>query len=407
MYLVTTVYRHNNKLFKRRWYFKVMLQNIPNDKILEIVRQGPTFPAKVAKALGSGGDTMLIGAILSTLISSGDLKVSTLKIGGSPLYYVPEQESKLEDFLSYLNEKDKKTFKLLKEQKILQDSTQDPLTRVSLRAIKDFAKQFEVDYKGQKLLCWRFYSISLEEAQSLAKKLVSIVKSVEVEEFIQEEKETSLHEHKSESKHEHKQEHTPSLIIEPKLVEKIVIEKPSVEHHEEKHVDMVQQILEEQTNTVPTIPNIPVKHEHLDKEKHLKSTKVPKTIKVPKEPKLPKEPKVKEPKSPKIPKLEYNFFELILNHVSSKKLDVISKEKIKKTEYDLVLKNHETNEYIYCKAKDKPTLSEGDLAPAIIFAQNKKMPCLFLSTGDLTKKAEQMIGKDFVGLKFEKIVVSQ
>ena len=75
-----------------------MLQNIPNEKILEIVRLGPTFPAKVAKALGGGGDTMLIGAILSTLISSGDLKVSTLKVGGSPLYYVPEQESKLKIF---------------------------------------------------------------------------------------------------------------------------------------------------------------------------------------------------------------------------------------------------------------------------------------------------------------------
>jgi hypothetical protein len=85
------------------------------------------------------------------------------------------------------------------------------------------------------------------------------------------------------------------------------------------------------------------------------------------------------------------------------KLDVISKEKVKKTEYDLVLKNHENNEYIYCKAKDKPTINEGDLAPALIFAQNKKMPCLFLSTGELTKTAGILITREFSGLKFEKI----
>jgi hypothetical protein len=105
-----------------------MLQNIPKEKVLEIVKQGPTYPAKIAKQLGSGGDTMLIGAILSTLISTGEVKVSSLKIGGTPLYYTPDQESKLEDFLDYLNEKDKRTFDLLKEQKILQDSEQDPLT---------------------------------------------------------------------------------------------------------------------------------------------------------------------------------------------------------------------------------------------------------------------------------------
>lgn len=390
-----------------------MLQNIPNEKILEIVRQGPTFPAKVAKALGGGGDTMLIGAILSTLISSGDLKVSTLKVGGSPLYYIPEQESKLEDFINYLNEKDKKTFKLIKEVKVLQDSTQDPLTRVSLRAIKDFAKQFEIEYKGQKILCWRFYSLSLEEAQALAKKILSEVKPIVVEEPAVVE---------IEPKHDHK----PSLIIDPRpIIEKVAeksvektFEKPSgISHHveekythaEEKHTNIAQQILDDdkeqvlqmqQTHSDVSSEKVYEKHEHHDKSAD-KSTKPEKHVKA----SAHMEPKVKEPKAPKTPKAEYNFYELILNHVTAKKLDVISKEKIKKTEYDLVLKNHETNEYIYCKAKDKPSLSEGDLAPAIIFAQSKKMPCLFLSTGKLTKKAELMLGKDFVGLTFEKIVV--
>jgi len=371
------------QIFKHREYLKVMLQNIPKEKILDIVKLGPTLPTKVAKALGGGGDTMLIGAILSTLISSGDVKVSILKVGGSPLYYVPEQESKLEDFINYLNEKDKKTFRFLKENKVLQDSAQDSLTRVSLRTIKDFAKQFEVDYKSQKVLCWRFYAVPLEEAQTIAKQIITIAKPIEVEEPAVE----------VEQQHEHK----VSLIIEP---------KPIVEHHEEKHAEIVQQVLEEkareQANDSLHSEMIHEKHEHHDKAQSEKHTET--KIHIPKVSKV-KEPK--QPKASKTSKAEYNFYELILNHVASKKLDVISKEKIKKTEYDLVLKNHETNEYIYCKAKDKPTLSEGDLAPAIIFAQNKKMPCLFLSTGVLNKKAELMLGKDFVGLTFEKILVNQ
>ena len=89
----------------------------------------------------------------------------------------------------------------------------------------------------------------------------------------------------------------------------------------------------------------------------------------------------------------------------SKNLDIISKEKIKKTEYDLILKNHEKGEYIYCKAKDKSSINEGDLAPALIFAQNKKMPCLFISTGDLSKSAELTLVREFKGMTFEKIIV--
>ncbi len=380
-----------------------MLQNIPNEKVLEIVRQGPTFPSKVAKALGGGGDTMLIGAILSTLIGSGDLKVSTLKVGGSPLYYVPEQESKLEDFLSYLNEKDKRTFKLLKEEKVLLDSNQDPLTRVSLRVIKDFAKMFEFEHKGQKLLCWRFYSVSVDEAQLLAKKIASKPFVVEESEPGQEVEQTKVVH--SETKHEHK----ASLIIEPKPVVEAPIEKSVAleKHITEKHLeheDVIQQVLEESEQLSHNeLKHDESKHEHKTEHQVHEKHEHSKPVKEPKASKVPKAPKVKEPKIPKAPKLDYNFFELILNHVSSMKLDVISKEKVKKTEYDLVLKNHENNEYIYCKAKDKPTISEGDLAPALIFAQNKKMPCLFLSTGELTKTAGILITREFSGLKFEKI----
>ena len=125
-----------------------MLTNIPKEKILEVVKEGPTIPTRITKRVG--GDSMLIGAILSTLIASGEVRISTVKIGGTPIYYVPDQEQRLEEFSQYLNEKDQKTYKILKDLKVLRDNECDPLIRVSLRNIKDYAKYFEYEVDGKK-----------------------------------------------------------------------------------------------------------------------------------------------------------------------------------------------------------------------------------------------------------------
>ena len=305
-----------------------MFQNIPKDKILDVVKQGPTYPSKISKVVG--GDTMIVGAILSTLISTGDVKVSTLKIGGSPLYYVPDHESKLEEFINYLNEKDQKTLKLLKEKRVLKDSEQDPLVRVSLRAIKDFAKSFELENSGQKELFWRYYLVDKDEAIHDAKSL---------------------------------------------LKEKIV------ETEEERIPTSDVSIVKE---------HITKKTEDINREEILEKIKEPKELREHTETKESKESKT-------------DFLEVVRKYILSKNLDIISKEKIKKSEYDFILKNHDKNEYIYCKTKDKKSVNEGDLASAFVFAQSKKMPCLFITTGNLTKKAESMMHKEFVGLILEKI----
>lgn len=321
-----------------------MLQNIPKEKILEIVKLGPTFPSKIAKQLGNGADTMLVGAILSTLISTGDIKVSTVKIGGTPLYYIPEQESKLEEFINYLNDKDKATFRLLKEEKVMLDSAQDPLIRVSLRTIKDFAKSFEVVDKNKKIIFWRFYNVSKEEANILAKKILAtqIAEEIDVTEAT-----ANI-------------EISAAKTTSAPLTEII---KPKIEEAE------LKESLEESVK-----PEI----------KH----------------------KIKEVKN-ETKEQEYKFYEIIKKYITSKNLDIVSREKIKKTEYNLILKNHDTNEYTYCKAKDKKSITEGDLAPALIFAQNKKMTCLFIATGDLSKKAESLIHKDFSAMTFEKIIITE
>jgi hypothetical protein len=327
-----------------------MMQNIPKDKILEVVKEGPTIPAKIVKRVG--GDTMLVGAILSTMISNGDICYSNIKIGGSPLYYVKGDEEKLEQFTDHLNEKDRRTFNILKEKKVLQDTTQDPLVRVSLKTIKDFAKQF--DYEGK--LFWRFYSVDKDEAMKIAEEIFrkDIPKHIENTQYEKSEYKAQVeHSEKVDKKEEVDKKENNQQNIKPILVE----ENRSVS----QKIIIENKIIEPKT---------------YKSEKHVKSDE-------------------------DIEKKD--FFESIRIHIHNKGLDIVGKEKIKKSEYDLVLKNHDTNEYIFCKAKDKKTINEGDLSTAFVYAHNKKMPCMFLTTGSLTKKAETMIQKEFKDMVIEKI----
>ncbi len=318
-----------------------MLQNIPREKVLEILKQGPNVPARIAKIVG--GDSIIIGAILSTMVESGLVKISKLKIGGSPLYFLPEDEPKLENFTDKLNEKDRKTLNLLKESKVIRDSVQDPLTRVSLRQISDFAKSFHI--YGSEELFWKYFLGSDEESDELAKAMV------------------------------------PKP--EPISIEPVKIETPEPAQDKiEKTIEKIQEKADEIQEIDKTIK------EEINKEIILEE-------KIPKE-KTPKEKKVKPPKIDKV-------FEKLKEYFQSKNLDIINKEKIKKTEYDLILKNHNTDDYIYCKYKDKKTINEGDLAVALLSAKTKKMQCVFLTTGTLNKKAESMMEKELKELILEKI----
>ncbi|MFH1276012.1 MAG: hypothetical protein ABIH82_02785, partial [Candidatus Woesearchaeota archaeon] len=67
------------------------------DKILDFIKvNGPTLPTKVAKNINQ--QILFASAHLSDLVSRGKVKISKLKVGGSPLYYLPGQEDQLYPF---------------------------------------------------------------------------------------------------------------------------------------------------------------------------------------------------------------------------------------------------------------------------------------------------------------------
>ena len=50
------------------------------------------------------------------------------------------------------------------------------------------------------------------------------------------------------------------------------------------------------------------------------------------------------------------------------------------------------------KAMSKKKIDHADLALAFVQGQLKKLPILFLTAGELTKKAKEMLQKDFKGM---------
>ncbi|MFH0831887.1 MAG: hypothetical protein V1886_03430 [archaeon] len=132
-------------------------------KIAEIIGQrGPSLPIHVTK--GAELSILFASAILSEMVSNRTLRVSNLKVGGSPLYYLPGQEPMLENFYTYLPSKEKEVFLLLQKHHVLEEESLLPALRVAIRNIKDFASQFSIKAEEGEKVFWRFNSFSHEEA---------------------------------------------------------------------------------------------------------------------------------------------------------------------------------------------------------------------------------------------------
>lgn len=144
------------------------------EKIVEIVKQkGPVLPVHISKEIGM--NLLMSSAHLAELTASKRLKISTIKVGGSPLYYLAGQEEMLQKFTSNMNDKEKKAYDLLMENKILRDSEQPPVVRVALREIKDFAIPLNVKHGDNAEVFWKWYLTSSEEAEKLIKTKLEIL----------------------------------------------------------------------------------------------------------------------------------------------------------------------------------------------------------------------------------------
>ena len=132
------------------------------EKIVSILKlKGPVIPIQIAHETNLS--ILFASAFLSELFGEKRIKMSTMRIGSSPLYFLPGQEPSLEKFSSHLKSKEKDAYLLLKEKKYLKDSELEPAIRVALRAIKDFA----IPFKNNEEIYWRFLTTSEEEIKNI------------------------------------------------------------------------------------------------------------------------------------------------------------------------------------------------------------------------------------------------
>ena len=145
-----------------------------NQAILEIInRKGPVLPVQVSKEIND--NVLMASARLSELLSSKKIKISSLKVGGSPLYYLPGQEEKLRNFANNLGGVERKAYDLLEQGKVLRDAVMEPAVRVALRQIKDFAVPLQVIYQEKTEIFWKWYLTENKEAEIVIKGIIDAI----------------------------------------------------------------------------------------------------------------------------------------------------------------------------------------------------------------------------------------
>jgi len=198
------------------------------ERIIEIIRsRGPSFPAHISSQVGMS--ILFTSAFLSELLSEKRLKISNMRIGSSPLYFIPGQENLLERYSGSLKSREKDAFELLREKKFLFDNEQEPAIRVALRSIRDFAIPFEKDNK----LCWRYLTAQEEELE---------IKEVKKVESINPEKKLEIFDKKPERKKE-KPNPVKKKVAKKKVTSASSKRKPSNNGKNDKFFNKVKEYL--------------------------------------------------------------------------------------------------------------------------------------------------------------------
>ena len=284
----------------------------------------------------------------------------------------------------HFNNQDKKAYDLLKEKKILRNSQLSPLMRVSLGYINDFAIQLNVKIKDKSEVFWKWYLCDKEESSELIKEILKPkeIKKPEPEiKKVEEVKEETKKDLKKEQEIKPR-EKQKKLELEKKKKEKLELDKKKQDELESKKKELED-----------------IKKK-IDQEKQ-KLEKVQKTRK-------PKKEVVKVSEQEQLLTIEKrieveqdSFFKKIHETFKQKDIEINDYEIVKRnSEIDLMISVPTpigTLDY-YCKAKNKKRCNEGDLSTAIVKANLKKLPALFVTPGSITKKTKEMLDKEFKNL---------
>lgn len=314
------------------------------DDVLNFVRgRGPVLPVHVGERFGF--NTIIASAVLSDLTSQGFVRLSNAKIGGSPVYYSPGQEPKLQMLYKYLGEKPRRAYDLLRDSKVLRDKVLEPWQRVAVREIKDFSVMLRVNYAGNEEIFWKWYLVPDEEAKGIIAAVIKEDFSKAVEE--RQEKAEQVVENIQPPK-------------EPEKIEKLPEPDPDPPRAEQKPVEEV-----------------------MVREKR------------------------ERPKRAKRSKSEPDFYGMVRKYFVGAKVDVLEEEVVRKNmEFNFVVNIPSSVGLLkfFVIAKNKKGISDSELSLAYNKGQLRKLPVLFLSSGEMSKKASSYLDANLKGyLSFKKL----
>lgn len=383
-------------------------------KIIALVKQkGPVLPVQITKEMNTS--PMFAGAMLSELVDNKQLRLSNTKIGSSPVYYLTGQEDKLPALLyNYLHEKEKKAYDLLKSRGIIRDSQEEPVVRVALRAIKDFAVPFEVKKGNDIEIFWKYFLISDNDAERMIREILSseipgkqegkknsqeMEKEAETSPSEQLQKESNFkQEIQAEKQRESKTEPNQAQNEQRKPHQETIRNFFKQENQEEKSQlkENTQQTRQHQEQPKSQIQEHQKESHQNQKNERKKETKENITS---------EEQNIEETRI-EINEIDLDFSEKLTKYFKDNKI-IVEEEKVlrKNSEYEFTLRIPSAvgNLNYICKAKNKKKVSDGDLSSFFVQAQMKKMSGLFLTVGVLTKKAKDLLENEFKSIKVKNI----
>jgi hypothetical protein len=303
--------------------------------------RGPSLPVQISRYMNM--NSLFIGAFLSEMNSEKTIFISDMKVGNSPLYFTASKKQMLENFIKFLNSKEREAQDLLKDKQIIQDSLQTPVIRVALRGLKDFAYPF----KFRDILFWRYFTLNEEQAVVRIKEELS-----------------KMHEIKEEKIEEKAKPQLNPILTSPNQKELELMKTPKPEQKNEELELIKQELLEKQ--------------KELEKIKEKLEQKETKTEKKEIKPKKQKKLNDKE-----------QFLNEIQEFCSKKHILIKEIESVDKKQL-FALVSIEGKDYLLGAFNKKKT-EEQDILRTYKKSQAHNLPYLVISKGDTPKKAKETI----------------
>ena len=315
---------------------------IKDKMVVTLKNRGPSLPVHIAKEVGLS--ILFTSAFLSELFNDQEVKISHMRVGSSPIYYLSGQEPALENYAEYLKSKEKESFLLLKEKKFLKENELEPAIRVAIKEIKDFA----IPFISNEEKWWRYFTIEESELKNSEEKIE--YPKIKIEEEIQpeiEEISKTMIKEANELEEKRVTEEISQInnegIMEPKQIYEKLIEGPEKEIKEEK-LDIFEK---ESKKTIKR--KIPVKRA----------------------------------------KSNEKFLEKVKEFLSKSSVEILSIEGLKKEE--LILKVKIKGEEQLLVAYNKKKIGEKDILHAAKKASEFDLKYSILSLGELPKKISNLI----------------